>query len=510
MLRPGAHWRKVKQVIRLGRYLPKKADHVRTFFAWQSVPAIDWWDVLARMTVDMLPDFALLEIFDLHANGFEAQIEEWHTLVHVCRKWRDVVFRSPRRLNLRLYCGPRTPVREMLNVWPCLPIVVGAYGSEIQDEDNIVAALEHNERIHEFDTFCFPNLPLEAVLATMQQPFPSLTRLRLQPIQSHNETALVIPDSFLGGSAPRLQEIFLVCIPFPGLPKLLLSTTRLVTLALQGIPHSGYISPEAMVTCLSSLTCLESLIIDFQSPRSRPDRRPPPPTHTLLPALTRFDFKGASEYLEEFVARIDVPLLTNLYVAFFQQLIFDTLQLFRFIGRTPKLETNDGESRVGFSSTGLEVTFPQAFDGMLGMGFICRQTDWQLSSLANVCNSSFPLIPTVEHLYIEDDNFFRSDWQDDIENSQWLEVLHPFATVKNLYISREFTPRIAPVLKELVGETVTEVLPALQTLFLEEPSPSGLVQEAIEQFIAVRRLASRPIVVSHWDRKRDKSLEDSE
>jgi hypothetical protein len=79
-----------------------------------------------------------------------------------------------------------------------------------------------------------------------------------------------------------------------------------------------------------------------------------------------------------------------------------------------------------------------------------------------------------------------------------------FATVKDLYISREFTPRIAPALKKLIGETVTKVLPALRTLFLEEPSPSGPVQGAIEQFIAARQLASRPIAVSHWDRKRDK------
>jgi hypothetical protein len=58
--------------------------------------------------------------------------------------------------------------------------------------------------------------------------------------------------------------------------------------------------------------------------------------------------------------------------------------------------------------------------------------------------------------------------------------------------------RIAPVLQEpkLVGEKVTDVLPALRTLFLEERSPSGPVQEAIQQFIAARQLARRPMVVS--------------
>jgi hypothetical protein len=54
------------------------------------------------------------------------------------------------------------------------------------------------------------------------------------------------------------------------------------------------------------------------------------------------------------------------------------------------------------------------------------------------------------------------------------------------------------LVRELVEERVTEVLPALQTFFLE-PLPSGHVQESIGQFVAARRLAGRPIVVSRWD-----------
>ncbi len=71
----------------------------------------------------------------------------------------------------------------------------------------------------------------------------------------------------------------------------------------------------------------------------------------------------------------------------------------------------------------------------------------------------------MEHLYIWD-SFLPPRWQDDIEDGQWLEVLHPFTNVKFLYISRELTPFIAHALQELVGERVIEVLPALQILFL--------------------------------------------
>ena len=96
------------------------------------------------------------------------------------------------------------------------------------------------------------------------------------------------PIHFWVGSAPHLRSLELGAIPFPGLPNLLLS---LVNLWLFRIPHSGYFSPEAMATCLSMLTSLESLQLKLESPQSCPDqeiRRSLPPTRSILPALTFF------------------------------------------------------------------------------------------------------------------------------------------------------------------------------------------------------------------------------
>jgi hypothetical protein len=183
----------------------------------------------------------------------------------------------------------------------------------------------------------------------MQQPFPALTYL--EP-EFSDETGPVDPVSFLGEPAPRLGYLRLGRIPFPGLPKLLLTATHLASLDLQKIPHSGYILPEAMVTCLSMLARLQSLVIGLESPRSRPDpnsRQPPPPTRTLLPVLTMFLFIGVSEYLEDLVARIDAPLLYDFHTVFFQQLIFDTPQLTRFISRAPEfmLKAQNNEALGG-------------------------------------------------------------------------------------------------------------------------------------------------------------------
>ena len=66
-------------------------------------------------TTNILPDDILLRIFDFC--GCE---EEWQTLVHVWRRWRFLVFGTPRHwhLDLQLVCTDKKPVRRMLDIWP--------------------------------------------------------------------------------------------------------------------------------------------------------------------------------------------------------------------------------------------------------------------------------------------------------------------------------------------------------------------------------------------------------
>jgi len=429
-------------------------------------------------------------------------MEAWQKLVHVCQKWRNVVFGSPRRLNICLVCTARKPVRRMLAVWPPLPIVVKQYGRPTSrwGVKNIVAALKHKDRIHEIDLWRVPSSLLEKVLMAMKEQFPVLTFLDLQC--EDDTTSAVVPDSFMGVSAPSLQNLSLrgISITFPGLQKLLLSATHLVNLSLIKIPHSGYISPEAMVTALSTLTRLEELWLEFQSPRSHghlPSLSPP--TRTVLPALTDLRFKGVSEYLEDLVARIDAPQLRSMGTTFFYQLLFDIPQLTQFVSRTPKFKAHD-EAHLTFAYSNVSVTLQQRFGTKLALGISCRKIDWQLLSLAQICTSSSPLFSTVEHLYIDIDGFSSLlRWEDDIENSQWLDLLRPFTVVKSVYFSWQIASRIVAALQDLIGERVTSVLPALESLLVERLNQSGPVQEAIGQFVAARQLASRPIAVTHWD-----------
>jgi hypothetical protein len=193
-------------------------------------------------------------------------IHVWQTLVHVCRQWRSIVFASPRCLNLQLVLTPGRPEKDALDVWPALPLVIQGLVST-SNVDNIISGLERSNTVSKID-LSFPSSQLDDVSAAMQVPFPELTDLLLWSNETASEP--VLPNSFLGGSAPRLRYLQLRGIPFPGLPKLLLSAAHLVHLYLYDIPYSGYIPPEAMVAGLSVLNSLEDLRLKPRIPSILP------------------------------------------------------------------------------------------------------------------------------------------------------------------------------------------------------------------------------------------------
>ena len=316
----------------------------------------------------------------------------------------------------------------------------------------------------------------------------------------------VLPDSF---SAPCLRYLSLVAVPFPRSPKLLLSATHLESVWLTDIPHYGYISPDAMVNCLAMLTNLSCLRLQFESPQSCPDRenrRFLPPTRSILPSLKMFEFKGVHEYLEDLLARIDTPRISQLSATFFNDIDFDTPELIRFVSRSSTSKAPN-EAHVLFDSrTALFKLQLHPADVYLSVWISCRATDWQLSSLAQICTSSMPLLSTTENLYIYEPLQSQLDWEDGIENTECLDLLRPFTTVKSLYLSKQFTPRIARALQDLTGGRTTEVLPTMQNIFLEGFQPSEPVHEGIDQFIAARQLSNRPVTISIWERDEEKRL----
>ena len=204
------------------------------------------------------------------------------------------------------------------------------------------------------------------------------------------------------------------------------------------------------------------------------------------------------------MACFDAPQLNTLFISLINQIDLGLPQLAQFIGRTPMFTTLN-EARVGFCDDAVRLTLSSLTFGFeeLKIQFSRGELDRQLSTLLQFWPSFSALLSMLDSFFIYEIDYVLSHWQDNIENNQWLALLHPFTAVKNLYVSKEFVPGITAALQELIRERVTDVLPNLQNLFLEGLRRSGPVQRSIGLFAFARQLLGHPIAVSLWTKDAD-------
>ena len=357
--------------------------------------------------------------------------------------------------------------------------------------DDIIAALEHSGRVRTIK-LAVTNSLLGMLASVMQEPFPALTTLCLT---SKDPNAPVVPTVFLSGPAPHLQQIFLEGVSFQTLPTLLSSATNLVDLQLKDIPQSGYISPVVMATNLAPLNRLDTLCICFKAPMSHlPLGSSLVTTRHVLLSLATFNFHGSSKYLEHLLAQIDTPRLRGIDITYFNQLEFYVPQLFQFIRRTEHLELSQfrrSHGRIRISSLNVELDFQEEGPGgsRLTLRISCNWLDWQVLHLAQILSQSPIIVSNVDHLSIDENDLqLDPDWEDSVDDTDWLEFLHPFTAVKRLHGSKRLAGLIARTLDGVGGEMITEVLPALASLSLKDQPESS-----VENFLAARQISGHPV-----------------
>ena len=460
-------------------------------------------------TIGMLPDNVLLEMFDFYRkNSNNTRLWEWHLLVHVCQRWRQIIFASPLRLNLRILCTSRTRVGKNLCIWPNLPIVIeysySRRGIWSRRGGNVIAALKHADRVYDV-SLDIKGSQLGKMATAMKKPFPVLTRLN---IRSDDRNVPVLPIRFLGRSTPCLREITLSGIPYPTLPALLLSTNILVALELRRIPPTGYISPDAMVRCLATLPRLVTFDIQFQSVTPRPEPTRPPVARIVLPALTSFEFKGASEYLEDLVARIDSPQLDRILIVYLNQLVdFQVAQLSKFIERSVAL-TPFRHAQVKFSSDKVcfdmcrhefrrSESHPTSCRPPTRTVISCRGIDWQVSHIAQVVTQFSATLSNIVHLKFEFPDELPPPQVEGADGADWLLLLHQFSAVQTLDVPGKLARHVVLALEGIPQEMVADVLPSLDLINLE-----GQPASSFENFVAARRLSGHPVTIVDLGRER--------
>jgi hypothetical protein len=432
----------------------------------------------------------LLNIF---RHCLDASPRIWPTLAWVCQSWRRIVFLSPLGLDLRLYCTPGTPVLKTLGCWPELPIAL-KYGGFLnldppapEDDNNIIAALKQSARVSSISLTITSSLFEK--LSAITEPFPDLGELTLL---SRDGMRLTLASTFRWG--PRLRILHSTGVGFPSFPQLLSPCLGLVDLRLHDVPSAGYFSPEAFANAASGMTQLEYLSLHFySSPPRRNFLSLPPPSgeRIILPTLAHLKYRGTSKYLDSLVARIDAPLLRDIEITFFSQPTMDASQLGQFIERT-EMQTPLSRAEVQTSPDSISISFPNSSTStLLRLQISCKQLDWQLSSLAQVCDQFSSLLSRVQNIVV---NTTRSSCrQGDVDGEQWLELIRLFGGARDFRVVGELTTDVLCAFGAAGGGHST-LLSSLRRLHIATPTATNeRCWDALHSFIAWRSLSDSPI-----------------
>jgi hypothetical protein len=418
-----------------------------------------------QVTAEMLPDDIFLNIFR-HCLNDTPRI--WPSLARVSHRWRQIVLTSPLGLNLRLHCTHGTPVLEAINCWTALPIVV-LYGGvpnldppAPEDDENIITALKQSNRVSSISLTVTRSLVEK--LSAISEPLSELEDLVLL---SQNNVQPTLPSTFRWG--PRLRTLYLTRVAIPSFPQLLSPCQDLVDLQLHEIPRAGYFSPEAFANALSGMTQLRSLSLHLLS---LPHRRsflsfpPPPGDRIVLPALIQLKYRGTSKYLDSFVARIDAPRLGDIDITFFSQPTMDALQFGRFIGRI-ELQTSLSQACIETSAHAISISFTSPSTSTpFRLQISCKQIDWQLSCMAQVCDQFSPFLFRVEELRINTTQ--SSIGQDVVAGETWVDLVPSFSSARDFWIANKHSADILRALCQ-AEEGNTTALPTLRRLSVENP-----------------------------------------
>ena len=329
-------------------------------------------------TINTLPDDVLLAIFDHYRSALGAHsswCQIWYTLAHVCRRWKELVLTSSRRLDVHLRCTFGTHAEDLLAYSPPLPLVLdyryrsprrqpNAEKWTYADMDGAVVALQHLHRAREI-ALSAPACTLATLIIAMAAdgtaPAPILERLELE---SQSTEPVLLPSRLLDGRAPpRLRRLLLsgCALPAPALRPFLSSATSLVRLALHRIPVSVVaaaapaagsqfeIPDDDLASCVRAMPRLRSLSVSFvvsvsvsATPRSSGppvvDRLCSPDQHhqttagttpirtsdteerAELPALEELAYQGPSTYIDTFLAEFRAaPRLRRLRLKLFDK-----------------------------------------------------------------------------------------------------------------------------------------------------------------------------------------------
>ena len=458
-----------------------------------------------RTNVHILDDDSLLQIFRCYRLEDEDDWYlrlSWRKLVHVCRRWRYLIYEESSYMDMCLLLTNCSPSMDPPSHLPLLPLViVCSDGTKTMTrngdpEDNIHLGLQQHGRVRRV-LLRAPSSSLRVWLEPMNEHFPGLRDLSL--FSTTTEMSLVLPELL---QAPDLHHLSLHGVGLPKGLSLLSSMISLSTLSLTHIRGSCYFPPGHLVTQLQGLPYLEELSIGFAIPipqlplpSSEEKLLSSPTLPVALPTLKRPTFWGEDDYLDNLVARIDTPLLERLSLTLLYDIAFTLVYLTKFIHRTKGVGCLVARVILNEDGASLHTSYNEAQDiGKLSLNVNCKSLDWTIHSIAQVCSALEKVLSSVGKLTLDlDVDGMPSDWEITRDDKQWHELLLPFISVKKLRIGPSLTLELSRALESLTGELVLKLLPELKEL--EVLHKIDLPTDAFSTFMKIRESVSRPVTV---------------
>ena len=411
--------------------------------------------------------------------------------MHTCRKWRHIVFTSQGVLRLRLFCTHGTPVQKTLLIWPALPIVVEYGGLPTldppapEDEDNIIAALKQSDRVISISLTI--TSPLLKKLYTIEGEFSELQDLVLLSRSAVWRT-LKMPSAFRWGQ--RLGRLHSTEVAFPTFPQLLSSSTNLIDLQLHQVFFPWQFPPDMLMKALSNLGQLRSLSLHFSSVAYYHRALPPDTERKFLPVLTRLNYQGSMEYLEDTVAKIDAPFLKDIEITFFDYLIVAHSKLSEFIDWIESYRLQFGAhilSSQPYISISIKPRIRQP--GAPTCLKLRMPSRLQTSSMAQIClfNDEGDLRVTTTR---------PSGRMNGSYSRELLNFLSKFTGKKLCQLDMSHSINVVHALQPLGNQH--EKFPTLHKLYILQPGPRDVVlRETVVSFMMSRRLSGHPIQVEY-------------
>ena len=139
----------------------------------------------------------------------------WYTLAHVCQRWRNIVLGSPTYLGVSLVCTNGTPVADMLEHSPPLPLVIDYLEeySDItaEDEEGAMLALKQYDRVRR-DRLLIPVTTQQELIAAMDDEYPTLEHLIIIQVIEDSSAIFIFPEAL---QAPHLRHLTLIGFDLP-------------------------------------------------------------------------------------------------------------------------------------------------------------------------------------------------------------------------------------------------------------------------------------------------------